>query len=604
MPTETRGPQDRSRSSSNGRRHPPAPQPNDADPNAADKASRGDAESPRSPAAASPPKPPRIRRPEAARRIRGLADLTDTLSCRDHLLQLADQVKAGAANPQRSRFVEAAIAECLEDAGSGAGGDRWLAAEAATWALGWMARARRAGGSAGGLLERLVQLARSSSEPLARGDTASARFVFTLARLFADIEACRCLEAGATDAITAEIDRLVSPRGFVNVATGSEMVRRVVRWTSCREIAEATGAAIWGEPTERRWREAATAILRLLGRHGRQIEATGLMPPAFTAALLDAVADLGGRPARTVQAVVSKRRAAPPVTRCIRLHTNDAAAAIATMRTGWDARAVRVLCDYRQAVPRLEIAVGDRMLVEGPWSWSLVVDGERLEPEAPWTVACWEAGRKACYLEITAPLPGGRQFERTIVLLPRDRVLLLADAVTTTAPPAAADDDPDSGWLRYAATLPLAAGLEAAPAAETREILVRDTAVRFMACPLALQEWRVPVRGGFTAADDGLRLAQDSPGRRLYAPVWLDLDPDRIGRPLTWRQLTVADTRQNLGPHQATGFRIQAGLEQWLVYRSLDAPRNRTLLGCNVACDFLLGHIKPKGQVKRTLEIQ
>ena len=114
----------------------------------------------------------------------------------------------------------------------------------------------------------------------------------------------------------------------------------------------------------------------------------------------------------------------------------------------------------------------------------------------------------------------------------------------------------------------------------------------------------MPARGSFTAVDGSLRLAQDSAGRRLYAPLWLDLDPARLGRPLTWRQLTVADTRLNLGPHQAAGFRVQAGLEQWLVYRSLDAPRNRTVLGCNVACDFLLGHIKPKGAIKRTLEIQ
>jgi hypothetical protein len=603
MPTETRGPQHSSRSSGKAaRRLSAARQRTAADPSPPAEP-RGT--TPRSESPADQPTPPRIRRTDAARSIRGLADLTDTLGVRDHLLQLAAQVKAGAANPQRSRFVEAAISECLDDAGSGTTADRWLAAEAATWALGWMARARRAGGSAGGLLERLVQLARGGQELLTGGDTSSARFVLTLARLFSDIEACRRLEATASDAVASEIDRLVSARGSVNVATGGDMVRRVVRWTTCREVAETTGAAIWDESTERKWREAATAAVRLVGRHGRQVEGPGLMPLAFTAPLLAAVAALDGKRARTVKALIARRRAATPPARCLRLQLNDTAAAIATMRSGWEPDAIRVLCDYRQPMPRLEVAVGDRMLVEGPWEWTVTVDGDPLEPEAPWSVACWEAGRKASYLELTTPLPGGRQFERTVVLLPRDRVLLLADAVTTTAPAEpAADSDPDRGWLQYRAALPLAAGLEVAPAAETREIVVHDAAPRFQACPLALQEWRVPVRGGFTATGGCLRLAQESPGRRFYAPLWLDLDPARIGRPLTWRQLTVADTRQNLGPHQAAGFRVQAGLEQWLVYRSLDAPRNRTLLGCNVACDFLLGHIKPKGQVKRTLEIQ
>jgi hypothetical protein len=32
--------------------------------------------------------------------------------------------------------------------------------------------------------------------------------------------------------------------------------------------------------------------------------------------------------------------------------------------------------------------------------------------------------------------------------------------------------------------------------------------------------------------------------------------------------------------------------------------RNRTLLGCNVSCEFLLGRLKRSGEVARTLEIQ
>jgi hypothetical protein len=62
--------------------------------------------------------------------------------------------------------------------------------------------------------------------------------------------------------------------------------------------------------------------------------------------------------------------------------------------------------------------------------------------------------------------------------------------------------------------------------------------------------------------------------------------------------------RTILPAHQAAGFRVQAGLEQWLLYRALDVPRNRTLLGCNVSCEFLLGRVKRSGEVARTLEIQ
>jgi hypothetical protein len=54
----------------------------------------------------------------------------------------------------------------------------------------------------------------------------------------------------------------------------------------------------------------------------------------------------------------------------------------------------------------------------------------------------------------------------------------------------------------------------------------------------------------------------------------------------------------------AAGYRVQVGHDQWLLYRALDEPRNRTLLGCNVSCEFLLGRIGRSGAVKRLVEIQ
>jgi hypothetical protein len=339
------------------------------------------------------------------------------------------------------------------------------------------------------------------------------------------------------------------------------------------------------------------------------------MPARFTAPLLAAGADLGGRRKRSVEAVGGRRAAADKPGRFIPRDLHDAAASVAIMRTGWGRGSLRVVVDYRQAVPHLEIAAGDRLLVDGPWDWSVSCGGEMLAAAGPWTASCWESDRQATFLEITTPLSGGRQFERQVVLLPQERIVLLADAVTQ---PGAADaviangaaavngrhDEPRPTSLRYRSTVRFAPGLDIDLAEETREAIVFDTRMRMMALPLALPEWRVGRGGSLDRTAEGLELAQESAGRRLYAPLWLDCDPGRIGQPLTWRQLTVADTRINLPAWQAAGFRVQAGQEQWLLYRSLDAARNRTLLGCNVSCEFLLGRIRPRGMVKRVLEIQ
>jgi hypothetical protein len=559
--------------------------------------------------------PARVKRTAAASRIRQAADAAATLDGRERLRRLADLVRRGAGDAQRAEFIEASISECLDEAVAGPAADRWLSCEAATWALAWMARARRAGSSAGGLLERLVGEARAAQPLLVDGDTLPAQFVLALARLFRDIETCGRMEPAARAVVAGEIARLASPHGVLNLGSGSSMVDRVARWTAFRELAAATGEPAWDEATENHWQDAAATAARLLGRQGRRIVSGGLMPSRSTGLLLESLAGLGGKRQRTVETLQARREAQPPANRgrkrCLPRDLLDQDAAVAILRSSWNGNALRLLIDFRQAVPHLELAVGDRLLVDGPWEWSVTAGGTLLEAEGPWRVECWESDRRASFLELAAPLPGGRQFERQVVMLPHEGVILLADAVTTPGQLSRTPGGhPESNGhasadhLRYASSLRLATGLEADPAEETREVLLFDTRMRMMALPLALPEWRVGRGGRLEATAAGLTLTQETPGTRLYAPLWLDCDPARFGRPLTWRQLTVADSRINLPPWQATGFRVQAGLEQWLVYRSLDAPRNRTLLGCNVSCDFLLGRVKPRGDIARTLEIQ
>lgn len=546
--------------------------------------------------AVDPPRivPPRVTAREAERRIAALAAAVETLDGRERLRRLAGLVRKDGRNARRMAFLETAIGECLDEVtrpGSIPG--RWTVCEAATWALAWMARTKRAGGSAGGLLERLVGQARSAQALLSSGDTQPACFVLVLAHLFADVEACRCLEAGAAATVSAEIERLVSAEGVPHLNGSSAMIERVVRWTAVREIARTIGGGAWAKQTERRWRAAATAVLRLLGGRGRALAGAGRMPESLTGPLLDALAACGRRRARTIE-TLRQERSDVEGRHLLDRDLHDATAGVAIMRSGWDRRSVRVMLDYRHPVPRLEIAVGDRLLIDGPWQWEAWADGRSVEPEAGWTVSCWESDRKASFLEITAPLGGGRQIERQVVVLPRDRVVLLADAVTSSSSPAA---------LRYRGILPLAASLDAESAAETREVVVADTRPRLLALPLSLPEWRTGGHGELRSDAGALVLSQEG-SHRLYAPLWLDCDSRRIGRPLTWRQLTVADSRIILPRHQAAGFRVQTGLEQWLVYRALDAARNRTLLGCNVSCEFLVGRVRKSGEIARTLEIQ
>ena len=557
----------------------------------------------------------------AGRRIRAIAEVSASLDVRRRLRRLARQIERRSQDVQHMTLIEGAISDCLDDAAATAvDRERWLLCEAATWGLAWMARTRRAGGSAGSLLERLVKAARSAQGPLAAGETLAARFVLTVSRLFCDIEACRCLDRDATAALAAEIRRLVSSEGTVSLRGSAAMVERVVRWSAARDVAVATGDLPWDGPTEKVFGKAAATTLRLLGGQGRLLVGAGRMPAAYSDPVLAVAAESRrGRVRRTAEAVqepLHRPRARRGKKSNIRHEVllsrdlHDAAAAIAIMRSGWERNAIRVLLEYRDAVPHLEIAVGDRLLVDGPWQWRASKGGRPLEMEGPWSLSCWESDKKGTYLEIVAPLSGGLQIDRQIVLLPRDRVALLADAITHRPDAPEGDALPEplrshaGGGLRLESVVPLAATLEGEQAEETREILLYDTKPRMMALPLALPEWKTAGRGGFAATPEGLAVDHQAAGARCYSPLWLDFEPARQGRPLTWRQLTVADTRQNLPPQQAAGFRVQEGLEQWLVYRTLDEPRNRTVLGCNISCGFLMGRIGRDGVVDRLIEIQ
>ena len=549
----------------------------------------------------------------ASARIRALADASGSLDVRRRLRTLARQVARGAGNVQRMTLTENAVAACLDEASVGAASEQWLLCEAATWAVAWMARTRRAGGSAGGLLERLVRAARGAATVLDSRDTRPARFVIALARLFGDIEACRCLEPSAAGALAEELRRLVSKAGAVRLGGSATVVERVVRWTACRDVALATGDLPWDDEVEDLWAASASFAVRLLGGQGRLLSGAGRLPACLTAPLVEAVA-AGGKHAvkktvrRTARVLADAGRG--DAAGLLDRDFHDPESAVAVIRSGWGRKAIRILLEYRDAVPRLEIAVDDRLLVEGAWDWEVSLAGRPLEVEGGWVVSCWESDSKATFLELTAPLAGGLQFERQVVMLPADRIVLLSDAVTIRPQPGAAGHGASANGsahaepIDYAGGIRLAASLETEPAAETRELIVYDTAKRFMALPLALPEWRVAGQGSLSAEADGRIVLTQRGYRRLSAPLWLDLDPARVGGPLTWRQLTVADTRQNLPPHQAVGFRVQAGLEQWLVYRALDVARNRTLFGCNVSCEFLFGRIKKSGEVARTLEIQ
>ncbi len=243
---------------------------------------------------------------------------------------------------------------------------------------------------------------------------------------------------------------------------------------------------------------------------------------------------------------------------------------------------------------RVQWGAGRRVFGAGPWSIELEVDGVPAVPPGHWDEVCRQSEDGVEYLELEGRAGRGIRIARHVVLAKKEGFVLAADAVLLSRPAA----------VRYSAVWPLSQGVSCDPAAETRETRLAFGRRQAAVLPLALPEWREDARSGeLVPGGAGLVLRQWATGRALFAPLFIDLDPRRQGKPLTWRALTVAENFRIQAPDQAVGYRVQIGSRQWLVYRSLGPKGNRSLLGHNLVSETLVARFVG-GEVEPLVEIE
>ena len=495
--------------------------------------------------------------------------------------------------------------------------DQWLVGEAVTWGLVRFTQSREVVGSAGHVMEELVRVGQAGSDDFEFGESSLMPFLFALGGLFGDIDHCQSLLDAARSQLQAEVKRLVGEEGSVGLKLSSEILGVVNRWVRCREIMNETSGGKLTKETNNRIDEAVVFSVLLLGNSGRPITNRGLGSRDSVAALLQAASGGQKKVAATVLALTEGKDATGEsrwtekgLCSC---SIFDQTQGTAVLRSGWKRGATRVLVSYRDEVPYIEIVAGDRQIIAGAWGIRLVCNGNKLQLRGGWRRTWWEMNENASYLEISADVQNGWRLERSVLLLPKDKIVLLSDAVIVPGLKFGDKSDLLADQLQLQSTLSVSPAIDLEPCEETREVFGCDNKPRFLAIPLALDEWRESgaAAGSLNVSDGGLELKQNSHAGRMYAPLWIDCDAGRLKRlkekpesnQRTWRQLTVADSREALRDDQAVSFRVQANLNQWFVYRSLDEARNRTALGCNMSSEFLVGRIAANGVIKRALEV-
>jgi len=276
----------------------------------------------------------------------------------------------------------------------------------------------------------------------------------------------------------------------------------------------------------------------------------------------------------------------------------NAGAKVALLRRGKTTPHDELLVDFSGSEVYVELRAGGHSLLAGDWTWEASAAGQPLTAEGDWTEVLWHREDDGDYLEIERQLSDGWKLERQMLLARKDGFLLVADAVLgpVTSPVE----------IRHAQSLPLAKELTFDGAKETREgsLMLGGRRKASVVAP-ALPEWRAEfVQGELAAEKSQVTLRQAALGCNLFAPLWIDLDPRRASRPLTWRRLTVGENLAKVPRDIAAAYRIQAGRQQWLVYRSLGRAGFRSFLGHNTLSSFVCGRIEPSGETKPIVEIE
>lgn len=270
---------------------------------------------------------------------------------------------------------------------------------------------------------------------------------------------------------------------------------------------------------------------------------------------------------------------------------------VAVLRTGWGPKRREVFVRFDKYDVFVQIRSCGTTLFEGNIASSLWVEGNEANPLGAWEEVCWESDEDADYLELELGYAGGWKVQKQILLAKDDNLLLIGDAVIGKG---------EQTCVALQHRYECGENIRMFTAEDHNEGFVWSSDPVGMVMPLALPEWRNGTRNGHLTCDDGVMhyevKADGVTG--LYAPLLLVLHGKAGLKKYTWRQLTIAEELDVQPSDVASGYRIQIGKKQWLIYRSLTEYGNRTLLGQNYSSEFAFGEFLEDGTVYEYVEIE
>jgi hypothetical protein len=453
--------------------------------------------------------------------------------------------------------------------------------------------------------EAIAQRISPASDPgeIVRNQLLSGELPLALGYLFPELRAHHALRDDARAALSESLVELTDGQGLPHARLLPVFGPLFACWTRVRQIGQHLKRGAWSRAADVQYEWIVRNAIRLADRAGAFVLSRSPDCSTWCKGLFRTALDLAGDRGDYAAAQIALPREAFKKSKATEKKyvpepsLNSDWSSITTMSDGWSQRDARLALSYGDASPVIELSVDGDRIFDGAWQSQTFCDGATVESIGEWEQLCWESGKRFDFLELGLSLTSGLRLERQILFGREDRVLYFADIVF--------DVDRQPRSLQHTFSFPLANSIMWKPETESRDGILAGVRARAAVMPLALREWRADPRGGSLTEHEGrLSLTQQAKGRAICCSMFIDLARKRSAKERTWRQLTIGDTLEVVPSDVAVGYRIQSGSDQWLVYRSLGQPGNRTLLGHNVAGEFCAGRFSSAGKFKEWIEIE
>ncbi|MDR0870893.1 MAG: hypothetical protein LBN39_08890 [Planctomycetaceae bacterium] len=235
-----------------------------------------------------------------------------------------------------------------------------------------------------------------------------------------------------------------------------------------------------------------------------------------------------------------------------------------------------------------EVHLHGEPVLFGTWHFAVQCQDKQLKPAGIWTETCNYTENNCEYLELDLPLTRGFRIQRFFLLNNKDQLLLLGDTVFS---------EKKCRNVSYQSALYHSPELNVQPEKPFSSLLFHTKKNK----PL----FRVlPFDESVQMDETTLTIQRQWTGQACFMPLLFDLKPQRLGKSFLWKRLTVGENRQLVPEDKAAGYRIQLGSEQFLLYRSMTAMANRTVLGHNLVDDFCFARFAPKSGVETLVTVQ